>query len=157
MQAKRRSTTILARLDSLSETIKHVVEGAAGAHKVDESMGNIGSYFANSVSPNDAHTLNIRVDKLPHAMGKRLEVAYESAYNMQANIASLCGAQFVTPDFLGEHLLYHQYWNSDKVREFSNVLKGDIENVYNECMQAFELHKQDIFPFLHDVPNQTPS
>ena len=40
------------------------------------------------------------------------------------------------------------------MKEFANVIKGDIENVYNECMQSFELHQQEIFPFLHDVHNQ---
>ena len=142
------------RVDSLSQTIKHVVEGAASAHKVDESMGNIRSQFANLASANDVHTLNIRVDELHHAMGESLKAASESAYHMQADIASLRGAQFVTPDFLGEYLQHHQYWNFDNMKEFANVIKGDIENVYNECMQSFELHKQEIFPFLHDVHNQ---
>ena len=91
---------------SLSQTIKHVVEGAASAHKVDESMGNIRSQFAILASANDVHTLNIRVDELHQAMGERLNAALESAYNMQADIASLPGAQFVTPDVLGEYLQY---------------------------------------------------
>ena len=139
---------------SLDQTIKHVVEGAASAHKGEESIGNIRSQFANLASANNVLTLNNRVDKLHHAMGESLKAAFESAYNMQADIASLRGAQLVTPDFVGEYLQYHQYWNLDKVREFSNVIKGDSENVCNECMQAFELHKQEIFPVLHDVHNQ---
>ena len=141
-------------VDSLSQTIQHVVEGAASAHKFDESMGNIRSQFANLASANDVHTLNIRVDELHHAMGESLKAASESAYHMQADIASLRGAQFVTPDFLGEYLQYQQYWNFDKMKEFANVIKGDIENVYNECMQVFQLHKQELFPFLQDVHNQ---
>ena len=40
------------------------------------------------------------------------------------------------------------------MKEFANVIQDDIENVYNECMQSFELHKQAIFSFLHDVHNQ---
>ena len=70
------------RVDSLRQTIKHVVEGAASAHNVDESMGNIRSQFANLASANDVHTLNIHVDELHHAMGESLKVASESAYHM---------------------------------------------------------------------------
>ena len=133
------------RVDSLSQTIKHPVEGAVSAHKVDESMGNIRSQFANVASANNVQTLNILVDELHHAIGESLKAASESAYHMQADIASLRGAQLVTPDFLGESLQYNQYWNFDKMKEFANVIKGDIENenAYHECLQAFEqvLHK----------------
>ena len=142
------------RVDSLTQTIKHVVEGAASAGKVDESMGNIRSQFANLASANDVHTLNFRVDELHHAIGASLKAAFESAYHMQADIASLPGTQLVTPDFLGEYLQYHQYWIFDNMKEFANVIKGDIESAYKECMQAFELHKQEVFPVLHHVHNR---
>ena len=110
--------------------------------------------MCNIPSANDVHTLNIRVDELHHAMAEILTAASESAYRMQANIASLRGAQFVTPGLPGEYLQYHQYWNFDEMKQFANVTKGDIENSYNECMQAFEVHKQQIFLFFHDVYSQ---